>query len=90
MRLWEKDRKTVLMVTHDVDEAVFLADRVVVMTNGPEAHVGAIVEIDLPRPRRREHLLDDARFYTLRAQLLEYLETMPGHTGPEPVQLALA
>jgi nitrate/nitrite transport system ATP-binding protein len=78
------------MVTHDVDEAVFLADRVVVMTNGPEARVGAIIEIDLPRPRRREHLLDDARFYALRAQLLEHLETMPGHQEPQAVQLALA
>lgn len=77
VRLWEEDKKTVLMVTHDVDEAVFLADRVVVMTNGPEARVGAIVDIDLSRPRQREQLLDDARFYELRAQLLEYLETTP-------------
>jgi nitrate ABC transporter ATP-binding subunit len=90
VRLWEADKKTVLMVTHDVDEAVFLADRVVVMTNGPEARVGGIIEIDLPRPRRREHLLDDARFYALRAQLLEHLETMPGHQEPQAVQPALA
>lgn len=74
IRLWEKDQKTVLMVTHDVDEAVFLADRVVMMTNGPEARVGRILDIDLPRPRDREAVLDDARFYELRGQLLEFLE----------------
>jgi nitrate ABC transporter ATP-binding subunit len=90
VRLWEQDKKTVLMVTHDVDEAVFLADRVVVMTNGPEARVGAIVEIDLPRPRRREHLLDDARFYALRAQLLEHLETMPESRPTPSTELAFA
>ena len=90
VRLWEEDKKTVLMVTHDVDEAVFLADRVVVMTNGPEAGVGAIVDIDLPRPRRREHLLDDARFYELRARLLEYLETTPSHNELTPEEFALA
>src|SRR5262245_25880481 len=50
VRLWEKDKKTVLMVTHDVDEAVFLADRVVMMTNGPSARVAGVVNIDLPRP----------------------------------------
>jgi ABC-type nitrate/sulfonate/bicarbonate transport system ATPase subunit len=69
---------------------VFLADRVVVMTNGPEARVGAIVDIDLPRPRRREHLLDDARFYELRARLLEYLEAAPSHNEPPQPVFALA
>ncbi|MDZ4816649.1 MAG: ABC transporter ATP-binding protein [Verrucomicrobiota bacterium] len=72
--LWETDKKTVLMVTHDVDEAVFLSDRVVMMTNGPEATVGKIVKIDLPRPRIREQLLDDARFYQYRGELLDFLE----------------
>jgi nitrate/nitrite transport system ATP-binding protein len=90
VRLWEQDKKTVLMVTHDVDEAVFLADRVVVMTNGPEARVGAIIEVNLPRPRRREHLLDDARFYELRARLLEYLETMPLQNELRPTELGAA
>ena len=89
VRLWEQDKKTVLMVTHDVDEAVFLADRVVVMTNGPEARVGGIIDIDLPRPRQREQLLDDARFYELRARLLEYLETMPLQNEMRPTELAV-
>lgn len=77
VRLWEKDRKTVLMVTHDVDEAVFLADRVVIMSNGPKARVAGVVEIDLLRPRNREQLLDVAHFYELRGELLEWLENAP-------------
>src|SRR6266478_802895 len=51
IQLWRKDRKTALMVTHDVDEALFLADRIVMMTNGPEAEVGDILEVKFP-PRR--------------------------------------
>src|SRR4030095_13734896 len=56
--LWRKDRKTALMVTHDVDEALFLADRIVMMTNGPEAEVGDVPEVPFARPRRREHVMD--------------------------------
>src|SRR6185503_11432612 len=69
LRIWESDQKTVLMVTHDVDEAVFLADKVVMMTNGPEARVGRIIDIDLERPRNREAVLDDPHFYRLRGEL---------------------
>jgi nitrate ABC transporter ATP-binding subunit len=75
VRLWEHDQKTVLMVTHDVDEAVFLADRVVMMTNGPEARVGRVLDIDLPRPRDREAVLDNPHFYDLRGQIIDFLET---------------
>ncbi len=83
VRLWEHDQKTVLMVTHDVDEAVFLADRVVMMTNGPAARVGAVLKIDLPRPRHREAVLDDPRFYELRGKLIEFLETNHLHPSGE-------
>ena len=79
VRLWEHDKKTVLMVTHDVDEAVFLSDRVVIMTNGPEAQVRAIVDIELPRPRHRDQLLDEPAFYEYRGRLLQHLEDMPNH-----------
>ena len=78
------------MVTHDVDEAVFLADRVVMMTNGPAARVGGILDIDLPRPRDREALLDHARFYNLRGRLLEFLENNSVPEVSEPPQLAYA
>jgi nitrate/nitrite transport system ATP-binding protein len=72
--LWKKDQKTALMVTHDVDEAVFLADRVVMMTNGPAAEVGDILEIKFPRPRNRKELLTDPEYYRLREHLIRFLE----------------
>jgi nitrate/nitrite transport system ATP-binding protein len=72
--LWQKDQKTALMVTHDVDEAIFLADRVVMMTNGPAATVGEILEIKFPRPRSRQQLLEDPEYYRLREQLIGFLE----------------
>jgi NitT/TauT family transport system ATP-binding protein len=61
LNIWERDRKTVLFVTHSVDEAVFLSDKVVVMTRAP-GRIKEIVEIDLPRPRRRAELLLDSRY----------------------------
>jgi NitT/TauT family transport system ATP-binding protein len=61
LNIWERDRKTVLFVTHSVDEAVFLSDRVVVMTRSP-GRIKEVVEIDLPRPRRRSELLLDPRY----------------------------
>jgi len=64
---------TVVMVTHDVDEAVLLSDRVVMMTNGPAARIGEILEVDLPRPRDRLALATDARYMRLRTQVLQFL-----------------
>jgi len=61
LNIWERDRKTVLFVTHSVDEAVFLSDRVVMMTRSP-GRIREIVDIDLPRPRRRTELLLDPRY----------------------------
>lgn len=72
--LWQKDQKTALMVTHDVDEALFLSDRVVMMTNGPAATVGEILEVTFPRPRSRQQLLEDPEYYRLREQLIGFLE----------------
>src|SRR5258708_1871976 len=72
--LWQKDQKTALMVTHDVDEALFLSDRVVMMTNGPAATVGEILEIKFPRPRSRKQLLEDPEYYRLREELIGFLE----------------
>lgn len=72
--LWGKDQKTALMVTHDVDEAIYLADRVVMMTNGPAAKVGDILQIDYPRPRHRQTLLNDANYYRYREHLIHFLE----------------
>jgi nitrate/nitrite transport system ATP-binding protein len=72
--LWQKDQKTALMVTHDVDEALFLSDRVIMMTNGPAATVGEILEVKFPRPRSRKQLLEDPEYYRLREQLIGFLE----------------
>jgi NitT/TauT family transport system ATP-binding protein len=74
--LWERDRKTVLFVTHAVDEAVFLSDRVVVMSRQP-GRIKAIVPVDLPRPRRREELLLDPRYQRLVIDLEAMIEDPP-------------
>jgi nitrate/nitrite transport system ATP-binding protein len=64
---------TVLMVTHDVDEAVLLSDRVVMMTNGPAATIGEVLDVDLPRPRERLALASNARYIHFRGRVLEFL-----------------
>jgi len=64
---------TVLMVTHDVDEAVLLSDRIVMMTNGPAATIGGIVEVDLPRPRDRVELAEISQYHHHRTEVLEFL-----------------
>jgi len=74
LELWERQHITAILVTHDVDEALYLADRVVLMTNGPAARVGEIMEVDFPRPRDRQKLLDDPHYYQLRERLLDFLE----------------
>jgi nitrate/nitrite transport system ATP-binding protein len=74
LELWRKNKKTALMVTHDVDEALFLADRIVCMTNGPEAEVGETVEVPFPRPRERKAVLEHPEYYKLREQLITFLE----------------
>jgi nitrate/nitrite transport system ATP-binding protein len=78
MRLWEAERKTVLMVTHDVDEALFLADRIVLMTNGPAATVGEIAVVPFERPRDRLRISDDPVYDRARDHLLRFLEEQAG------------
>ena len=73
MNVMEETGATVVMVTHDVDEAVLLSDRIVMMTNGPAATIGEILEVDLPWPRKRLDLAHDTRFVDFRAALLEFL-----------------
>ena len=73
MRIVARTGTTVLMVTHDVDEAVLLSDRVVMMTNGPSARIGQTLTVDLSRPRERLALAHDPRFMELRAAVLEFL-----------------
>jgi nitrate/nitrite transport system ATP-binding protein len=74
MDVWKRTRVTAICVTHDVDEAILVADRVIMMTNGPHARVGKIMEVDLPRPRSRKALLEHPDYYKYREQLLTFLE----------------
>jgi nitrate/nitrite transport system ATP-binding protein len=96
IELWRKDKKTALMVTHDVDEALFLSDRIVMMTNGPEAEVGDILEVKFPRPRTRKAVLEHPDYYKLREHLITFLEVhahkqsrevTPSNPGPPPEPL---
>src|SRR2546426_4135535 len=72
--LWEAKRRTVIMVTHDVDEALQLADRIVMMTNGPAATIGRIFDVPFPRPRRRDELLARPDYFWLRDSIVAFLE----------------
>lgn len=74
MEVWSRSQVTAMMVTHDVDEAILLADRVVMMTNGPRARIGRVMDVPLPRPRTREALLQHPRYYELREELIGFLE----------------
>ena len=78
MEVWKRSQVTAICVTHDVDEAILLADRVVMMTNGPNARIGKIMEIDLPRPRSRKALLEHPDYYRYRDELLDFLEEYEG------------
>jgi nitrate/nitrite transport system ATP-binding protein len=73
MEVWERTHVTAIVVTHDVDEAILLADRVVMMTNGPHAKIGKIETIDLPRPRTRKALLEHPDYYKYRESILSFL-----------------
>lgn len=73
MEVWERTKVTAICVTHDVDEAILLADRVVMMTNGPNATIGKILHVDLPRPRDRKALLEHPKFYAYREEVLQFL-----------------
>ena len=74
MEVWDRTKVTAICVTHDVDEAILLADRVIMMTNGPQATIGKIVNVDLPRPRTRKALLEHPDYYRYRQEVLDFLE----------------
>jgi ABC-type nitrate/sulfonate/bicarbonate transport system ATPase subunit len=81
--LWRRNKKTALMVTHDVDEALFLADRIVCMTNGPAAEVGDILDVHFERPRERKAVLEHPDYYRLREHLIAFLEDQ-AHRNSRP------
>ena len=85
LEILAKEKLTAMIVTHDVDEAVFMADRCVMMSNGPKAGVGEILEIDFPRPRNRAEVFDDPKFFECREHLLAFLEQRSHIKGPSRV-----
>jgi nitrate/nitrite transport system ATP-binding protein len=87
MEVWKRTQVTAICVTHDVDEAILLADRVVMMTNGPNAKVGKIMRVDLPRPRSRQALLEHPDYYRYRQELLDFLEGAD-HAQPAKAEAA--
>lgn len=72
--LWNRERLTAMMITHDVDEAIYLADRIVMMTSGPAATIGSILEITFPRPRDRKEIMTTDQYYDYREFLMNFLE----------------
>ncbi|WP_282165651.1 ABC transporter ATP-binding protein [Cellulophaga baltica] len=74
IEIWNKEKITAVMITHDVDEAIFLADRVVMMTSGPKAKIGDVLNIDFERPRTRKSVLEHQDYYKYRKHLIDFLE----------------
>ncbi|OCQ99286.1 nitrate ABC transporter ATP-binding protein [Oscillatoriales cyanobacterium USR001] len=83
LKIWEKYHITVIMITHDIDEALFLADRVVMMTNGPSAYIGEDLKIPFSRPRNRTRIMEDPQYYELRNFALDFLFRRFAHSEVE-------
>ena len=79
LAIWREHKPTVLMITHDIDEALFLSDRIVMMTNGPSASIGEIIDVPFERPRRYETIQDDPRYGQLRNHALDFLYRRYAH-----------
>lgn len=75
LSIWTRERQTALMVTHDVDEAILLADKIAMMTNGPEAEIGEVIEVPFARPRERAQILNDPLYFNIRERVLGFLES---------------
>ncbi|HEY9740969.1 MAG TPA: nitrate ABC transporter ATP-binding protein [Coleofasciculaceae cyanobacterium] len=73
MKICEENEVTAVMVTHDVDEAVLLSDRIVMLTNGPESKIGQILDVDIPRPRKRMEVVEHPSYYSLRSEMIYFL-----------------
>ncbi|MEO1406630.1 MAG: nitrate ABC transporter ATP-binding protein, partial [Pseudomonadota bacterium] len=84
MEVWHRTKVTAACVTHDVDEAILLADRVIMMTNGPNARIGKVMEVDIPRPRTRKALLEHPDYYRYREEVHQFLKDYEGGANPTP------
>ena len=85
LRVWETSGKTVVMVTHDVDEALYLADRLILMTDGPEATVGDELRVPFPRPRSRAAVLAHPQYHACRRHLIDFLEHHAHQSKPSAI-----
>src|SRR5215510_6755825 len=85
VRMWTASRNTVFMVTHDVDEAILLSDRIALMTNGPDARLAEIVEVKLPRPRSRADIIDEPEYARLRSHIIHFLVERSRHLQEQVV-----
>jgi nitrate/nitrite transport system ATP-binding protein len=81
IQMWNTSRNTVFMVTHDVDEAILLSDRILLMTNGPSARVGEIVDVTIPRPRSRETIIEHPHYYKIRNHIIHFLVRHASHVA---------
>jgi ABC-type nitrate/sulfonate/bicarbonate transport system ATPase subunit len=79
LAIWREHRVTVLMITHDIDEALYLADRLVMMTNGPAAKIGEVLDIPFERPRNREKIMASSTYVELRNYALDFLYNRYAH-----------
>jgi nitrate ABC transporter ATP-binding subunit len=87
--LWRREKITTMMVTHDVDEALYLSDRIVCMTDGPAATIGEIIPVKFPRPRDRKSVMDHPDYYPLRNDVIQFLEVRAHrHPAPAPAPAA--
>ena len=89
LRVWEASRRVVVMVTHDIDEALYLADRLILMTDGPAATVGEIMDVPFPRPRRRAAVLEHPGYYQARSQVFDFLEHHAQQSRPSALDRIL-
>jgi nitrate/nitrite transport system ATP-binding protein len=90
MKICEESHVTAIMVTHDVDEALLLSDRVVMLTNGPEAHIGQILEVTIPRPRKRMEVVNHPSYYSLRNEIIYFLNQQKRARKRKPAAQAAA
>ncbi len=88
MKICQESKVTCLMVTHDVDEALLLSDRIVMLTNGPEAHIGQILEVPIPRPRDRTSVVNHPIYYSLRNEMIYFLDQQKRSKRRKPIKAA--
>ncbi|HEY9751122.1 MAG TPA: nitrate ABC transporter ATP-binding protein, partial [Allocoleopsis sp.] len=90
MKICEESRVTCLMVTHDVDEALLLSDRIVMLTNGPESHIGQILEVPIPRPRHRLEVVNHPNYYSMRSEIIYFLNQQKRAKKRQKQNIAIA